>query len=102
MKLIGEKIAVDLIIEKTSAGGLLLPEKRDDAPIKGRVVAIGNVIPENSGCKDLKVGDVVLWFPHAGTWVDVDINGDPTGGLLIIRPNDVIAKLEKSSIKLTN
>jgi hypothetical protein len=44
------------------------------------------------------VGDGILWFPHAGTWVDVDIEGNPTGGLLIIRPNDVIAKLEEKKI----
>ncbi len=102
MQVIGEKIVVDLIIEKQSAGGLLLPEKRDDAPIKGKIVAIGNVIPENTGCKDLKVNDEIIWYPHAGTWVDMDIDGNSTGGLLIIRPNDVIAKLEKRSINVIN
>ena len=98
MQVIGEKILVDLIIEKETAGGLLLPDKRDDAPIKGRVVALGNVIPEGTGCRDLKVGDVILWFPHAGTWIDVDIEGKATGGLLVIRPNDVIARLEEKKI----
>lgn len=101
MQVIGEKIVVDLIIER-ERGGLILPEKLDDAPIKGRIVAMGNVIPESTGCKDLKVGDVIIWYPHAGTWVDMDINGETTGGLLIIRPNDVIAKLDKNLVRVLN
>jgi co-chaperonin GroES (HSP10) len=94
VQVIGEKILVKLIIPKKTAGGLVLPEGQQMGQIKGEVVGIGNVIPENSGCKDLKVGDIIVWFPSAGTWVDID------GGRLVIRPNDIIGKIDNNVLVL--
>lgn len=78
--------------ERTSAGGIVLPDSATEKPQRGEVVAIGNgKILENGETRalDLKVGDTVLFGKYSGTEVKVD--GDD---VLVMREEDVMAVLE--------
>ncbi|MCH7893058.1 MAG: co-chaperone GroES [Proteobacteria bacterium] len=78
--------------ERTSAGGIVIPDSAAEKPIKGEVVAVGNgKILESGDVRplDLKVGDKVLFGKYSGTEVTVD--GDE---LLVMREEDVMAVLE--------
>ena len=78
--------------EKTSAGGIVIPDSATEKPIKGEVVAIGNgKILENGDIRavDLKVGDQVLFGKYSGTEVKVD--GEE---LLVMREEDIMGVLE--------
>ncbi|MGA7800906.1 MAG: co-chaperone GroES [Gammaproteobacteria bacterium] len=78
--------------ERTTAGGIVIPDTAAEKPIRGEVVAVGNgKILENGEVRplDLKVGNKVLFGKYSGTEVKVD-NED----LLVMREEDVMAVIE--------
>jgi chaperonin GroES len=78
--------------EKTSAGGIIIPDSATEKPIQGKVVAVGKgKILEDGSVRalDLKVGDKVLFGKYGGTEVKVD--GEE---LLVMREEDVMAVIE--------
>lgn len=78
--------------ERTSPGGIVIPDSATEKPIKGKVVAVGNgKILESGDVRklDLKKGDTVLFGKYSGTEVKVD--GDE---LLVMKEDDVMAVLE--------
>ncbi len=78
--------------ERTSPGGIVIPDSAAEKPIKGEVVAVGHGKVLESGERrplDLKTGDKVLFGKYAGTEVKVD--GEE---LLVMREDDVMAVLE--------
>jgi chaperonin GroES len=79
--------------ERTSPGGIVIPDSATEKPIKGKVVAAGNgKILENGDVRalDVKVGDTVLFGKYAGTEVKVD--GDE---LLVMKEDDIVGVIEK-------
>ncbi|MGH1537716.1 MAG: co-chaperone GroES [Gammaproteobacteria bacterium] len=79
--------------EKTSPGGIVIPDSATEKPIKGKVVAVGNGKITDSGDVrklDVKKGDEVLFGKYSGTEVKVD--GDE---LLVMREDDIMAVIEK-------
>lgn len=75
--------------EKTSPGGIVIPDSATEKPIKGEVVAVGNgKILENGETRalDLKVGDKILFGKYSGTEVKVDDED-----LLVMREDDIMA-----------
>jgi chaperonin GroES len=79
--------------ERTSPGGIVIPDSATEKPIKGKVVAVGKgKILENGEVRalDVKVGDNILFGKYSGTEVKVD--GDD---LLVMREEDVMAVIEK-------
>ena len=79
--------------ERTSPGGIVIPDSATEKPIKGKVVAVGKgKILENGEVRalDVKVGDNILFGKYSGTEVKVD--GDE---LLVMREEDVMAVIEK-------
>jgi chaperonin GroES len=79
--------------ERTSPGGIVIPDSATEKPIKGTVVAVGKgKILENGEVRplDVKVGDHVLFGKYSGTEVKVD--GEE---LLVMREEDVMAVIEK-------
>ena len=79
--------------EKTSAGGIIIPDSAAEKPIQGKVVAVGKgKILESGEVRplDVKVGDHILFGKYSGTEVKVD--GDD---LLVMREEDVMAVIEK-------
>jgi len=79
--------------ERTSPGGIVIPDSAAEKPIKGKVIAVGKgKILENGEVRplDVKVGDHILFGKYSGTEVKVD--GDE---LLVMREEDVMAVIEK-------
>lgn len=78
--------------ERTSPGGIVIPDTATEKPIRGEVIAVGNgKILENGEIRklDLKKGDKVLFGKYSGTEVKVD--GEE---LLVMREDDVMAVIE--------
>ena len=78
--------------EKTSPGGIVIPDSATEKPIKGEVVAVGNgLVLDNGEVRplDLKVGDKVLFGKYSGT--EVKLDGEE---LLVMKEDDVMAVLE--------
>ena len=78
--------------EKTSEGGIIIPDSATEKPIKGEVVAVGNgLVLDNGEIRplDLKVGDKVLFGKYNGT--EVKLDGEE---LLVMKEDDVMAVLE--------
>jgi chaperonin GroES len=77
--------------EKTSAGGIVIPDSAAEKPIRGEVVAVGNgKILENGQIRmlDVKVGEKVLFGKYSGTEVKVE-------GVeyVVMREDDIMAVL---------
>ena len=75
--------------EKTSPGGIVIPDSATEKPVKGEVVAAGNgKILESGDVRplDVKVGDIILFGKYSGTEVSVD--GEE---LLVMREDDITA-----------
>jgi chaperonin GroES len=78
--------------EKTTAGGIVLPDSATEKPMEGEVISVGNgKISENGDVRplDVKAGDKVLFGKYSGTEVKVD--GEE---LLIMREDDIMAIVE--------
>jgi chaperonin GroES len=78
--------------EKTSPGGIVLPDSATEKPIKGEVVAVGKgLVQENGDLRplDLKVGDQVLFGKYSGT--EIKLDGEE---LLVMKEDDVMAVFE--------
>ncbi|MDD3518486.1 MAG: co-chaperone GroES [Chromatiales bacterium] len=78
--------------ERTSPGGIVIPDSATEKPIRGEVVAVGKGKILESGdvrALDLKVGDKVLFGKYSGT--EVKVNGQD---LLVMREEDVMAVIE--------
>ena len=79
--------------EKTSPGGIVIPESATEKPIKGEVVAVGTgKILENGEIRplDVKKGDKILFGKYSGTEVKVD--GEE---MLVMREDDITAVIEE-------
>ncbi len=78
--------------ERTSPGGIVIPDTATEKPIKGEVVAVGNgKILESGEIRplDIKIGDAVLFGKYSGT--EVKVEGED---LLVMREEDVMAVIE--------
>ena len=78
--------------ERTSPGGIVIPDTATEKPIKGEVLAVGNGKIQESGDVrplDVKVGDKVLFGKYSGT--EVKIDGDE---VVVMREDDIMAVLE--------
>jgi len=78
--------------ERTSAGGIVIPDSATEKPIQGKVIAVGNGKVLEDGkvrSPDIKVGDTVLFGKYGGT--EVKLDGQE---LLVMREDDVMAVIE--------
>jgi chaperonin GroES len=64
--------------ERTSAGGIVIPDSATEKPIQGEVIAL-----------DVKVGDRVLFGKYSGT--EVKIEGED---YLVMREDDIMGVVE--------
>ena len=75
--------------EKTSAGGIIIPDAAAEKPEQGEILAVGHGKPLDNGdsrALEVKVGDKVIFGKYAGTGVKVD--GEE---LLVMREDDLLA-----------
>jgi len=78
--------------ERTSPGGIVIPDTATEKPIEGEVTAVGNgKILEGGEVRalDVKVGDKVLFGKYSGT--EVKVGGED---LLVLREEDIMAVVE--------
>ena len=74
--------------ERTSAGGIVIPDSAAEKPMKGEVIAVGNGKVNDAGevrMLDVKVGDQDLFGKYSGT--EIKIDGDD---VLIMREEDIL------------
>ncbi len=78
--------------DKTSAGGIVIPDSATEKPIEGEVIAVGNGKILDSGevrALDVKKGDKILFGKYSGTEVKVD--GEE---YLVMREDDIMGIIE--------
>lgn len=78
--------------ERTTPGGIVIPDSAAEKPVRGEVLAVGKgKILENGDVRplDVKVGDKVLFGKYAGT--EIKIDGED---LLVMREEDIVAIVE--------
>ena len=78
--------------ERTSAGGILIPDSAAEKPIEGEVIAVGNgKLLDNGDIRrlDVKVGDRVLFGKYSGT--EVKLSEEK---LLVMREVDIMGVIE--------
>jgi chaperonin GroES len=78
--------------ERTSAGGIVIPDSATEKPVQGEVIAVGNgKILDNGESRplDVKVGDRVLFGKYSGT--EVKLEGED---YLVMREDDLMGVIE--------
>lgn len=78
--------------ERTSPGGIVIPDTATEKPMQGEILAIGNgKIQENGDVRplDVKVGDKVLFGKYSGT--EVKVEGEE---VLVMREEDIMGVIE--------
>ncbi|NCC29228.1 MAG: co-chaperone GroES [Gammaproteobacteria bacterium] len=78
--------------ERTTAGGIVIPDSATEKPIRGEIIAVGKgKILDNGEIRplDVKVGDRVLFGKYSGTEVKLDGNE-----LLVMREEDIMGVIE--------
>ena len=74
--------------ERTSAGGIVIPDSAAEKPVEGEVIAVGKGKVTDAGevrALDVKVGDKVLFGKYSGT--EIKIEGQE---VLIMREEDIL------------
>lgn len=77
--------------ERTTAGGIVIPDSATEKPNRGEVLAVGNGKVNDRGetrPMDVKVGDTILFGQYAGTKIKHE--GEE---LLIMGEDDILAIL---------
>jgi len=78
--------------ERTSPGGIVIPDTAAEKPMQGKIIAVGKgKILEDGKVRplDVKVGDKILFGKYSGNEVKVD--GEE---LVVMREEDVMAVIE--------
>ncbi|MGD8587750.1 MAG: co-chaperone GroES [Chromatiales bacterium] len=78
--------------ERTSPGGIVLPDAATEKPIQGEILAVGSgKITDKGDVRplDVKVGDRVLFGKYSGT--EVKIGGEE---VLVMREEDIMGVIE--------
>jgi len=93
LKPLQDRILVQRIEEeKTTKGGIIIPDTAKEKPAEGKVVAVGNGKVAEDGKRsalEIKKGDRILFGKYAGT--EVKIEGEE---YLILREDDVLGIIE--------
>lgn len=86
-----DRVIIERIEERTTLGGIVIPETSGDKPQRGRVTATGPGKVDNGVVQklDVKVGDEVLFGKYSGTEVKVDGKN-----LLVMREEDIMGVIE--------
>ena len=78
--------------ERTSSGGIVIPDSAAEKPIQGEVIAVGKGKPLDNGDVrplDVKVGDRVLFGKYSGN--EVKVSGEE---VVVMREDDIMGVIE--------
>ena len=79
--------------ERTTAGGIVIPDSAAEKPMRGEIVAVGaGKVLDKGDVRALavKIGDVVLFGKYSGT--EVKLDGKE---LVVMREDDIMGVIEK-------
>ena len=79
--------------ERTTAGGIVIPDSAAEKPMRGEVIAIGSgKLLDNGTTRALaiRIGDIVIFGKYTGT--EVKLSGQE---VVIMREDDIMAVVEK-------
>ncbi|KTD26068.1 co-chaperone GroES [Legionella israelensis] len=79
--------------ERTTAGGIVIPDSAAEKPMRGEIIAVGEgKVLDNGDVRALavKVGDIVLFGKYSGT--EVKFDGQE---LVVMREDDIMGIIEK-------
>lgn len=79
--------------ERTSAGGIVIPDTVSEKPVRGKVLAIGTgkVLTDGKVLPlTVKVGDIVVFGKYSGT--EIKLNGED---VVVMREEDILGIVEK-------
>jgi chaperonin GroES len=82
--------------DEVRASGLVIPDTAREKPQMGEVIAVGPGRFDDNGKRlpiDLKVGDRVLYAKYSGQEVPRGVFGNDDDEYMILKENDVLAKL---------
>ena len=77
--------------ERTSPGGIVIPDNATEKPVMGKVIAVGNGKALDNGefrPLDVKAGDKILFGKYSGT--EVKLDGEE---YVVMREDDIMAVL---------
>ena len=83
--------------ERTSPGGILIPDTAAEKPVQGKIVAVGKGKILDDGqvrALDVKIGDKILFGKWSGT--EVKIDGED---LLIMKESDIMGVITVTAAK---
>jgi chaperonin GroES len=78
--------------DRTSPGGILIPDTAAEKPVRGKIVAVGKgKVLDNGQVRpcDIKVGDQILFGKYSGA--EVKLEGEE---LVVMREEDIMAVFE--------
>ena len=78
--------------ERTTAGGIVIPDSATEKPMQGEIIAVGNGKITDSGDVrplEVKAGDKILFGKYAGT--EVKLDGEE---LLVMKEEDIMGVVE--------
>lgn len=78
--------------ERTTAGGIYIPDNAAEKPMRGKVVAVGSgKLLDNGDTRALavKVGDTILFGKYSGT--EIKLDGKE---LVVMREDDIMGVIE--------
>jgi chaperonin GroES len=81
-------------VEEVSKGGIIIPDSAKDAPVEGKVVAVGSGILNRDGNNiplEVKVGDKILYKKNGQTTTEIEVDGDK---FLIMSEIDILSIVE--------
>ena len=92
---LGDRLIVEAIEEEeTTSSGIVLPDTAKEKPQRGRVLAVGPGMRNDSGevvPMEVAVGDEIIYSKYGGT--EIKLGADD---VLILRESDVLAKVAKA------
>ncbi|MFC0212373.1 co-chaperone GroES [Paenibacillus chartarius] len=97
LKPLGDRVVIEpQQQEETTAGGIVIPDKAKEKPVRGTVIAVGRGRMENGQAvaPEVKVGDVVMYNKYSGTEIKQDGKT-----YLVMRESDILAVLVPSAEK---
>ncbi|MDH5445843.1 MAG: co-chaperone GroES [Gammaproteobacteria bacterium] len=78
--------------ERTTAGGIVIPDSATEKPMQGEIIAVGNGKITDSGDVrplEVKAGDKILFGKYSGT--EVKLDGEE---LLVMKEEDIMGVVE--------
>lgn len=79
--------------ERTSAGGIVIPDSAAEKPMRGKVLKVGPGKTMENGDRlaiAVKEGEIVLFGKYSGT--EIKLNGQE---LVVMREDDIMAVIEE-------